>query len=236
MAKRPPKGLSIEDAFRRYADPALLARLDELEPHANGFTVGVTEHLHNEYQGLHDAIAQSLIRRLQRGELITRGLVRGAPVAQGKVDVDPDWWAELEICFELDEICGPKRFVMTAVEIREAEPDDAEGQASSSSGQPTLAHSGDQVRADRGFLHLSETGEVLTVGTTRMVFRGSVHKAIVRQLVQAHAKNEWVRTADLLQRARSRSDTLAKAFSGSRNWPTLQTFLCHRNGYTWLEV
>ena len=30
MAKRPLKGLSIQEAFRRYAGPVLLARLDEL--------------------------------------------------------------------------------------------------------------------------------------------------------------------------------------------------------------
>src|SRR5918998_494483 len=108
MAKRPLKGLSIEEAFRRYAVPVLLTRLDELEPHANELTVGVTEHLFNEYHDTHAAIGEGLVQRLERGELIARGLVRGAPELQGKIDVDPERWAELKIDYELDEIFGPR--------------------------------------------------------------------------------------------------------------------------------
>jgi hypothetical protein len=237
MAKRPLKGLSIQEAFRRYAGPVLLARLDELEPYANEFTVGVTEQLFNEYHDTHAATGEGLVQRLERGELIARGLVPGAPVPQGKVDVDPERWAELEIDHELDEIVGPKGFVMTAVEIREAEPDETPDQVGAANAdRPARAGPSGQHSAGKAAVHLAENGEVLTVGVTRMVFRGNIHKAIISQLVEAHAKDEWVRTADLLQNAKSKCDTLAKAFSRSRNWPSLKKVLRHCNGYTWLEA
>ena len=45
MAKRTPKGLSIEDALRRWGDPALLIRLDQLRTDADQATADAKEHL-----------------------------------------------------------------------------------------------------------------------------------------------------------------------------------------------
>ena len=82
MAKRPLKGLSIQEAFRRYAGPVLLARLDELEPYANEFTVGVTEQLFNEYHDTHAATGEGLepVRKLGAARFRCRTGPIGDPI------------------------------------------------------------------------------------------------------------------------------------------------------------
>src|SRR5215207_7920844 len=104
MAKRTPKGLSIEDALRRWGDPALLARLDQLRTDADQVTADAKEHLESQCRDIVEALGQGLVPRLESGELRARGLVRGGPVTQGKIDIDPERWAELDIDYDLDEI------------------------------------------------------------------------------------------------------------------------------------
>src|SRR5215210_8658655 len=117
MTGRPAKWLPLEEALRRYSDPVLLARLDELEPYAHRFEAGVTEHLFHEHAALEEHLGEALIERLKRGELVARAIVPGGPVSQGFVLIPPERWARLEINHETFEVWGPNRLVLAEVEI-----------------------------------------------------------------------------------------------------------------------
>jgi hypothetical protein len=210
MAKRPLKGLSIKGALRRWGDPALLARLDQLKADVDQATAEARAHPEAAYRDIVEALGHGLKQRLESGELRARGLVRGAPVTVGKVDVDPERWAELEIDYDLDEIAGPNGFVMTAVEIRKAEPDEAEEQG----GLATTA-------ANRGFEHdpnycwVRLRGEKFNLGPQQA--------RVVRHLHAASQTDDpWVHGKELLRQKPSiSSSSIRDLFKSKPNWRVL---------------
>jgi hypothetical protein len=85
-------------------------------------------------------------------------------------------------------------------------------------------------------LDLSPDGLTLTIHGDLLYIRGPVQRSIVEQLVAAYRLGKRLRTADVLRQAGSSADSLAKAFKGSPNWPTLRHHLRQAQGFCWLEL
>jgi hypothetical protein len=153
MTKSGDEEFPIDEAFRRFADPKLLQRLDELEPHANSSTKK-TERLHLEYQRLFQQIDNAMVERLKRGELLARGLDVNGPVNQGVLEIPPARWSILEIYSEPEEVVGPNGVLLVDVMIRMADPDNGRGDAISKdrqeAGQKSLRASGNRPGRPRG--------------------------------------------------------------------------------------
>jgi hypothetical protein len=96
------------------------------------------------------------------------------------------------------------------------------GRASDAMGTPALDLSPDDVT-------LTIHGDVIHV-------RGPVQQSIIRQLVDAFRLGKRLRAADVLRKAGSSADSLAKAFKGSPNWPTLRRYLRQEQGFCWFEL
>jgi hypothetical protein len=202
----------LQQAFRQYADPVILARLDELEPYANEYADGVAEHLFNEHNALQQQLEDALLERLRRGELVARAIVLGGPVNQGYVPIPPERWARLEINHETYEACGPNRLVLAEVEIREAEPVEAEEQG----GLATTAK-----EADRGFEHDPDYRWVRLRGEEFKL--GSKQSRVVRQLHAASRTDDpWVHGKELLRHKPAiESSSIRDLFKSKPNWKVL---------------
>ena len=87
----------------------------------------------------------------------------------------------------------------------------------------------------RPALHLSPDGETLTIHGEVLHLRGAIQQSIIRQLVNAFSGGKRLRTVDVLARAGSAADALAKAFKGSPNWQTLRRYLRQERGFCWFE-
>lgn len=85
-------------------------------------------------------------------------------------------------------------------------------------------------------LDLSPDGLTLTIHTDVLQIRGAIQRSIVKQLVAAFRLGKRLRTADVLRQAGSSADSLAKAFKGSPNWPTLRHHLRQEQGFCWFEL
>lgn len=85
-------------------------------------------------------------------------------------------------------------------------------------------------------LDLSPDGATLTVHGDVLHIRGDIQQSIVKQLVDAFRDGKRLRAADVLEKAKSSADTLAKAFKGSPNWPTLHRHLRQELGFCWFEL
>lgn len=85
-------------------------------------------------------------------------------------------------------------------------------------------------------LDLSPDGVTLTIHSDVLHVRGEVQQSIVKQLVDAFRRGKRLRTANVLQKAESSADSLAKAFKGSPNWPTLHRHLHQEQGFCWFEL
>jgi hypothetical protein len=85
-------------------------------------------------------------------------------------------------------------------------------------------------------LDLSPDGVTLTIHGDVLHIRGEVQQSIVKQLVDAFRLGKRLRAADVLSKAGSSADTLAKAFKGSPNWPTLRRHLRLEQGFCWFEL
>jgi hypothetical protein len=87
-----------------------------------------------------------------------------------------------------------------------------------------------------GALHLSPDNRFLTIHGNVLPIRGKVQPLIIRRLVDAWGRGERLRTQEVLGRAGSSADSLAKAFKDSPNWAKLSTILRQEAGCCWLEV
>ncbi len=85
-------------------------------------------------------------------------------------------------------------------------------------------------------LDLSPDGVTLTIHSDVLHIRGEVQKSIVKQLVDAYRLGKRPRAADVLEKAKSSADSLAKAFKGSPNWATLRRHLRQEQGFCWFEL
>jgi hypothetical protein len=207
MTKSGEEEFSIYEAFRRFADPELLRRLDELEPHANKHT-NATQHLYREYHRLFEQIDQAMVTRLKRGELLARGVRIHGPVDEGSIDIAPARWSILEICYETGEIAGPNGLVLVDVMIRMAAPDKSSDDASHMS-----PNSRDAFTHDAGYRR---------VCISRTVFKlGPKQASVIRALHDASkTEDPWVHGKSLVGGS-IRSQTVRELFKSKRNWRLL---------------
>ena len=88
----------------------------------------------------------------------------------------------------------------------------------------------------RPALGLSLECATLTIHGDVLHIRGEVQQSIVKQLVDAFRLGKRLRTSDVLEKAQSSADSLAKAFRGSPNWPTLLRHLRQERGFCWFDL
>lgn len=88
----------------------------------------------------------------------------------------------------------------------------------------------DEQSASDMVVSLSEDDETLTIGDSHWLLTGDIQQEIVRQLVVAYPSERWLKSRRVLDGAGSNSDTIAKAFTGSPNWPTLSRHILRKSG------
>jgi hypothetical protein len=84
-------------------------------------------------------------------------------------------------------------------------------------------------------VYLAPDGRVLRIRDSEYLFKGEVQIAIIHQLVKAFPCDERLRTKEVLEKAGSQADTLAKAFSGYPDWERLNAHIKRQHGFCWLE-
>jgi hypothetical protein len=89
--------------------------------------------------------------------------------------------------------------------------------------------------ANIGPVYLAPDGRVLRIRDSEYLFKGEVQIGIIRQLVKGFARDQRLRTTEVLTKAGSQADTLAKAFSGYPDWERLKAHIKQQRGLCWLE-
>lgn len=85
-------------------------------------------------------------------------------------------------------------------------------------------------------IYLSPDNRTLTVNGVSMSFRGTVQQDILRCLFDAMQERKRLRTAEVLHKADSSADTIAKAFRKNPHWRQLQKIIRQENGFCWIEL
>ena len=74
-----------------------------------------------------------------------------------------------------------------------------------------------------------------SIGPVYLAPDGRVLIEIIRQLVKGFTRDERLRTKEVLEKAGSQADTLAKAFRGYPDWERLKAHIKQQRGVCWLE-
>jgi hypothetical protein len=99
------RGLECEAALKRWSEPAAYAAMEELSDVATRHT----DEPHSikrwvQYRKLRNALEEALVLKLQEGDLFASGIPR---YGRHREIIEPSLWDDLEIGYDLGDICGP---------------------------------------------------------------------------------------------------------------------------------
>lgn len=211
----------LVEGLRRYGNPSIVRWLEQFKgPRVN-----------DEYHQKRRELQMSIMRDLRQESLVATGLERPLSASSRRQKISADIWELLDLQIEM----GTGNFAnlsLTDIDIRE---NDFVVRIFGLS-HPPAANSNpaddDEDGADKEIsISLSADGEQLSIGKdASWRFKGEIQQEIIRQLVEASASGSWLKSINVLSKAGSNSDTIAKAFNSSPNWPTLRRYIERSNG------
>jgi hypothetical protein len=231
-----PKGLSPVEALRAEAAPHPVAQPSNASYRANLWDI-ITGDDHRmprqfHWKEFYSPLEKAVLRKLQEGDLVATALEMPLSPSAVRQPVGSELWDVLAFNFERAEAKG-RGLHLINIEIHDPRQLQAWRDANSAFAAERSAAGAPPAAKP---IALSDDNSVLTIGNDVLMFRGEIHQAIIRRLVDAFDRRERLRTRDVLEKSGSNADTLAKAFSRSRNWAKLDQVLRQENGFCWFEV
>jgi hypothetical protein len=211
------RGLPLEEAFRQTLTEAERTALDKYEAYKDPVLAWIpgeppTQYdiFHEKYHQLRQPWQERFMQMLRSGELGSTAVELPTTLNSRRCPVPTYLWDVLEPDFDKSEASGAG-LKLIAIEVSEATQPQQSGQlAGPGSHQPSTDRSTAELR-----LHLSDDNRTLLLGSEPMYFRGRTQQLILRQLFDAYKAGKRLRAQEVLQKANSSADSIAKAFTGS---------------------
>ncbi len=217
----PPRlGLSLEEAFKRWGDPATYSLWHEHQDAwqhvsmAEGYPPNERVLRHQTYAKAVTALQAQLRALLIEGEVLASGIGKGS---DGRSVIKPSMWNVLEFSDEFDDLLGggrtfaaPEYFPWSAIphNVEEHPKWLAEFlQKKTRKGPPAFVHATDYRR--------------VRLGDLEFVF-GDLQAQVVRRLREAARSSEpWLFGKAVLHEIGSESANIGMLFKRQRNWKSL---------------
>ena len=198
MSGRPLRGLSPEDALRRYSDPRALQAADEYADAKTDVSVAVGHDptpavlRHEEWKRRRGPLEEALDDKLQTGELIASGIPE---FGDRREVIHFSLWALVWIDYSFSEIVGGgRRYRCAEIFDRNTIPLNLDH-------APAWAMRAAEFSADAGYRHVTLRGSRITLGRKQAEIIKALHEA-------SAGDDPWRAGAELLARAGSRSEHL----------------------------
>jgi hypothetical protein len=236
--------LAPEEALRQWCDPDAVKAMDQLSYYAERAPITILggppthdEIMHDRYCHARAPLEAFLIGQLVAGQWAATAFQLPLTLQSKRMRVPPQFWRFLQLDFKAATAEGNE---MKLVEIQiERSPfhsvhDPTSPALEGPTSESSMRHSssdGMQVQ-----LQLSGDDSILTLFGEKLIFGGPIQRSILRQLVDAHRDDRRLRTAEVLRRAGSEVDSIAKAFRSNRHWPKLTQIIRQEQGFIWLDL
>jgi hypothetical protein len=235
--------LTPEEAVRRWCDPAAIKAMDGLSYYAERLPYWILgappthdQLMHDRYCKIRQPLEEFVVFQLRNGRWTATALQSPVTLQSERLRVPAKFWDFLKLDFKAATAEG-KRLELVEVKIELAPSGQSER-----SGPPAIESPGPQHRESRSpsgadqLLHLSDDNAILSLFGEKLIFRGKIQQSILRQLVDAYRDDGRLRTSEILRRAGSDVDSIAKAFRNNRHWPLLQKIIRQDQGFVWLDL
>lgn len=217
MASRPPTGLGLEAALKRWSDPATHARMLEFADaeQERGVAPGLPSPSpymlrHEEYVIVRKAIEDALLEKLKAGTLLASGISAIEERNDWRKIIHPSTWAVLEIAYDFDEFVGPKDRTWLAPEIFEpsAIPTNI------AELPPWLPKPSSVFEHDAEYRQVTINGTAFSLGAIQAKVVALLHEA-------ARGESPWLDGKKLLATAGSHSMKMGDVFKPRERWAPL---------------
>jgi hypothetical protein len=234
--------LTPEDALRRWCDATSVRAMSDLSYYAERAPITILgapptndELMHEQYWRLRQPMEDHVLHNLRTGVWTATALESPITLRSERIRVPAHFWRFLKLDFKTASAKG-KGLRLVEIEIEHSNdaqvPEPSPSPAAASRSQLQLTRPGAPLIQ----IHLSDDDAILTLLDEKLILRGSIQKSIVRQLVDGHAADRPLRTSQVLSKANSQADSIAKAFRGNPVWPALKQVLRQQRGFCWLDL
>jgi hypothetical protein len=236
------KALTPEAALHQWCDPAAVKAMDDLSAYAEqmprvyGEKPTHYEAMHDRYWQIRGPLEDRVIGNLKNGGWRATALELPITLLSERVRVSARFWGFLTLDFKAATAEG-NGLKLVEIEIEAAPSRQTEHLGGRSIDAPAPQRPESQPPIDISApLHLSDDNAILTLWGEKLMFRGPIQKSILRQLVDAHCDDRRLRTVEILQKAGSEVDSIAKAFRSNRHLPKLKRIIRQEQGFAWLDL
>jgi hypothetical protein len=209
-----------------------MERLGEYAARPIGFILGAPpshyEIMHERYFQARQPLEDFVIAKLRAGEWTAAALEMPVTLHSERIRVPVAFWKFLQLNFT-EATAEGLDLKLVEIEIEAPQPTIGPLAASSRPSDPPV----DMVSPQ---LNLTEDNAVLTLRGEKLVFRGDVQQLILRQLVDAHSEERHLKTAEVLSKAGTQVDSIAKAFRKNRHWLKLKKIIHQEQGFVWIDL
>ncbi|MBN8995163.1 MAG: hypothetical protein J0H94_08045 [Rhizobiales bacterium] len=219
-SKRPPRGISMDQALARWSDPIAYAGMKEYEDaeQSRSTSAGNSpyELRHREFVKYQDKVERSFRQAMAEGRAVMSSITR---FANGRRAVEPSLWDVLDLIFEFDEVNGDGRTYTRPEFFDPAAIPKNIGTVPAWLMNLHLQAVGVAAGAS-GFSHDPTYTHVKLAG--RQFVLGTLQAHVVRVLHEAVEKGApWVHGKVLLAQAGSTSSNIGTLFKSQPAWKEL---------------
>jgi hypothetical protein len=230
--------LTPEEALRRWCDPAAIRAMDDLSYYAERLPIIIVgdypthdDIMHQRYRDIREPLERFVVGELRAGARTATALELPMTLKSERIRVPPEFWTFMKLDFKAATAEGNG---LSLVEIKiESTPF-----AQSTPSEPPRSQGPEQCQSIGSVeaVRLSDDNAILILFGKKLIFRGSIQQSILRQLVDAHGGDRQLRTFQVLQKAGSEADSIAKAFRKNPHWPKLERIIRQERGFVWLDL
>jgi hypothetical protein len=194
------------------------------------------ERMRDQYCRLREPLENDVLGSLRNGRWTATALQLPVTLNSERIRVPAHFWRFLELDFKTASAEG-NGLKLVEIEIERLNCDAAVVPPTTPtdvlSPQPLAP---ERLRGISDQLLLSDDNAVLTLFNEKLIFRGVIQTLILRQLVDAHSEGRRLKTAEVLRKAGSDVDSIAKAFRKNRHWPALNKIIRQEQGVCWIDL
>jgi hypothetical protein len=235
--------LAPEEALRHWCDPDAVKAMERLSYYSEripmtilGYPATEDERMHGQYCRLREPLENVVLSRLRDGAWIATALQLPVTLNSERIPVPAYFWRFLELDFKTASADG-NGLKLVEIEIERSNCHEADAPPATPTDVLSLqALAPQRHRATSVQLQLSDDNAVLTLFDEKLIFRGTIQRLILRQLVDAHSEDRRLKTAEVLRKAGTEVDSIAKAFRKNPHWPTLKKIIRQEQGFCWMYL
>jgi hypothetical protein len=235
--------LAPEKALRCWCDPDAVKAMEQLSYYSE--TIPITflggpptedERMHDQYRRLREPLENVVLSSLRNGEWIATALQLPVTLNSERIPVPAHFWRFLELDFKTASADG-NGLKLVEIEIERSNCPVADAPAATPTDVLSFQSLAPQRHRQTSVqLQLSDDNAILTLFDEKLIFRGTIQGLILRQLVDAHSENRRLKTAEVLSKAGTEVDSIAKTFRKNPHWPSLKKIIQQEQGFCWIDL